>query len=167
MSVRITKRPYNVPHLDGFGDSDIFSRKSIKVNRCPVCGGSTLPGNTSLYRTMGYTGVKDGHAYSCRNLSVTFCDDCVSGEGGVDIICKVLEASPTVRSMVERDCEAILDARRKKHRETATKWGIGLGVVASVIGICCLIWKPEEVFSVIGIIAIFIIVGLLQGAVRR
>lgn len=110
---------------------------------------------------------KPFHTYQCRNLRVCFCDDCVSGEGGVDIICRVLEASPATRTRVEHDCESILNARRKKHRKTAIMWGVGLGILAVVIGICCLIWKSEDVFDVIGGIVVLIIVGFIQSAVRR
>jgi len=152
---------------------DLEKRENRKPSFCPICGALVDHGLSTMsslnYLRKGYVlkPTKPFHAYQCKNLRVCFCDDCVSGEGGVDIICKVLEASPTLRAKVEQDCESILNARRKKHRETATTWGVGIGILAAVIGICCLIWKPEDVFGVIGVIVVLIIVGLLQGALRR
>lgn len=154
--------------------SDLFDQEEQdrKPSFCPICGALVEHGlgmqSRMNYWRKGYVlkPTKPFHAYQCKNLRVCFCDDCLSGEGGVDIICNVLEASPATRTRVEHDCEAILDARRKKHRETATVWGVGLGILAAVIGICCLIWKPGDVFCVIGGIVLIIIL-VLQGTVRQ
>ena len=134
-------------------------RSQPKPSFCPICG--------ALVEMVGGHSTKPFHIYYCRNLRVCFCDDCVSGQGGVDIICRVIEATPETRKMVEKDCCAILDARRKQSRETVVKWIVGIGVVVALIGVCCLIWTPEDVFGVIGIILMLFLVGFLQGAVRR
>ncbi len=149
----------------------------VKPSFCPICGALVETGLSEIdrmrYSIQGYTikPTKPFHAYQCKNLRVCFCDDCVSGEGGVDIICKVIEAAPQTRAKVVQDCASILNARRKKNRETVTMWGVGLGILAVVIGVCCLIWNPKDVFalifSVIGVIGVLIILGLLQGAMRR
>lgn len=165
--------------ITGVDSGPVFSRLSrgkkpdAKPSFCPICGALVDTGlsieSRIHYMSTGYTikETKPYHAYQCQNLRVCFCDDCVSGEGGVDIICKVIEASPATRAKVESDCKSILDKRRSKRRETLTMWGVGLGIAAAVIGICCLIWKPEDVFGVIGVIVLLVVVGAIQGAVRR
>ena len=165
----VARHPVRARFSDPFG----LEKPDRKPSFCPICGALVEHGlgiqSQMNYLRQGYVlkPTKPFHAYQCRNLRVCFCDDCVSGEGGVDIICRVLEASSATRTRVEHDCESILNARRKKHRETAIMWGVGLGILAVVIGICCLIWKPEDVFGVIGVIVVLIIVGFIQGAVRR
>lgn len=157
----------------GFDASDfdplcgIDGRKSIRVDRCPICGASTLPNNAAMYRAMGYSGVKDGHAYIYQNLKVTFCDDCLAGVGGVDIICRVLEASDSYRALIQSNSDAIIESRRTKRRGVLTKWAVGIVVALLIVGVCCLIWKPEDVFCCIGVIAALILVAFLQGASRR
>ena len=153
----VARNPVRSRFSDPFG----LEKPDRKPSFCPICGALVEHGlgiqSQMNYLRQGYVlkPTKPFHAY------------CVSGEGGVDIICRVLEASPATRTRVEHDCESILNARRKKHRETAIMWGVGLGILAVVIGICCLIWKPEDVFGVIGVIVVLIIVGFVQGAVRR
>lgn len=143
-----------------------------KPTFCPICGALVATGLDASghidYLMRGYTikPTKPYHTYYCKTLPVSFCDDCISGVGGVDIICKVIEASSKERSVVERDCQSILAARRKRNRSTAINWAIGISGVAAVIGICCLIWSPEDVFVVIGSIAMLGLVGWLQ-SVRR
>ena len=141
-------------------------RKSIKVDRCPICGASCLPGDCSVQRILGYN-VSDGHVYTAKGLSVTFCRDCLIGEGGVNIICRVIEADETQRKKIEQDAHTIL---KQMHDELMVKirnWAICIGVALAIIGICCLIWKPEDVFCCLGVIAILVIVGFLQSLGRR
>ena len=169
MSLRVTRNPYgvrcgNTPYGLGFPEIGIGGK--IQVDRCPICGSSTLPTNTSLLNSIGYS-VKSGHAYNCHNLQVTFCDECLTGVGGVDIICRVVEASAEQRKIVQHDCDSLLNARRDKRNHTVTVWGVGISIAAAITGICCLIWKPQEVFSVVGVIALLAVVGCLQGGVRR
>lgn len=112
---------------------------------CPICG--------RLLWLDNY------HTYYCQNLSISFCDDCISGVGGVDIICKVIEATPEVRSRIEEDCRLILKKRKERNRGIAKAWGAGFLVVATVIGICCLIWDPLDVIltavTIVGLILVF------------
>lgn len=159
MSIRVG-RPYGIP------DIDLFGRKSIKVDRCPICGSACLPGSRAIERLSGFD-VRDGHCYSCQNLKVTFCDDCLIGEGGVDIICRVVEANEVQRKMVANDAYSILKVKHDELVSKIKKWAIGIAIALGIIGICCLIWTPGDVFAVIGVIGMFILFGLLQCAARR
>lgn len=171
MSIRATKFPdarWDIDPKWGIDapNRDIFGRKTIKVDRCPICGAACLPGNNALRRFEGFD-VRDGYAYTLKSLRVTFCRECLIGEGGVDIICRVIEANESQRKAVEKDAHAIL---KQLHDELMVKirnWAIGIGAALAIIGICCLIWKPEEVFGCIGIIAILLVVGFLQSLGRR
>ena len=116
---------------------------------CPICG-VLLKAHRSEF--------KPYHTYYCRDLRICFCDNCLSGEGGVGIICRVLEASSETRLAVKKDCESVLNDRRKKYREMATLCGIVLGILAIIIGICCLVWNPLDVFIAVGTIVGFILV---------
>ena len=78
----------------------------------------------------------------------------------------MIEASPETRKNVQKDCDAINQTRRRKVQETLTKWCVGVVVVGSIVGICCLIWGPENVFGVIGVILALVVLGALQGARR-
>lgn len=164
----------------GCGESNSWTRICIRREPeawevldsfCPICG-ELVYGNGRMF--YGKCTVKPFHAYPCKNLRVCFCDDCVSGVGGVDIICKVLEASPELRARVEQDCESILAARRQRKwelaRERGMVLGVGLGILAGVMGVFSLIEDPEDAVPVVAGIALMVflaITGLLQWALYK
>ncbi|MBR1871360.1 MAG: hypothetical protein IJ802_05995 [Kiritimatiellae bacterium] len=99
--------------------------RKIQVDRCPICGASCLPGDCETIRNRGYA-VRDGYSYAIKNLHVTFCSECLIGEGGVDIICRVIEADEAQRKKVEQDANLVL---KKLHDELILKiklWTIGI-----------------------------------------
>ena len=161
MSIKAINPPNREPNIFGVG-RDFFGRESIRVDRCPICGSSCLPGSCATQRLAGFD-IRDGYAYTFKNLCVTFCRDCLIGKGGVDIICRVIEANEVQRNAVEKDAHAIL---KQLHDELMTKirnWAIGIGATLAIIGVCCVIWKPEDVFACLGAIAFLFVIGCLQG----
>lgn len=133
-----------------------FPDFSIKVDRCPICGSACLPGSREEERRRGFN-IRDGHCYSCHNLDITFCDHCLIGEGGVDIICRVVEANEVQRKKIATDAYTILKEKHDEALSKQKKWGIGTVIVLGIIGICCSIWPPEEVFGVVGGVLFFIL----------
>ena len=117
---------------------DIIERElNKKPSFCPICGGLVDFGSTMMLGLFhnGYTleSLKPSHAYYYKGHKVLFCDDCVAGCGGVDIICRVIEASAETRAQIESDCRSVLDERRLKKRVKALLWALGIGLLALVI----------------------------------
>lgn len=134
---------------------------------CPICG--TLVGYAcnflpfpqlpSLDR-FRFSPIIPSHTYKCKNLRICFCDDCLSGMEGVDIICKVIEATPEIRASIEHECKLILDARKKENREKLKVWSVCIGILISIIGICCLIWDVASVLIVAGTVLFLVTLNL-------
>lgn len=101
----------------------------IKVDRCPICGSACLPGSREEERRRGFN-IRDGHCYSCHNLDITFCDHCLIGEGGVDIICRVVEANEDQRKKIATDAYTIL---KEKHDEALKEMKLGWIGIAVII----------------------------------
>lgn len=156
--------PYGDPPIGHLLDD--LRPKRLKVERCPICGVAVLPGDNTLKRIEGFD-VKDGHVYPCRNLSVTFCDECLTGNGGVDIICKAIEASSTLRAQITQDAYTILKKQHDVLMSTLFKWVVGIIISFVVVVICCLIWGPKNVFEAIGAIIVVIAIFALLSVVNR
>ncbi len=116
---------------------------------CPICG--VLMSTPSAFPyTMSGRDAEPCHSYYCHGLQIYFCDSCISGEGGVEIVCKVIEATPEQRAKVEADRQEIIRKRREKRVSILIRLCVSIVVATAVIGVCCLIWEPKDVFSIIG-----------------
>lgn len=153
---------FGINGLDDELPDFVLGRKNIEVDHCPICGAACLPRHSAPHRSAGF-GVRAGRSYPCKNLKVTFCQDCLIGEGGVDIICRVIEANDAQRMMIAHEAYLILKAKRDALVLKIIKWIVGIVIALSV---CCLIWTPEEVLIVIAVIAVLFFYGFLMDFFR-
>lgn len=149
---------------------DLFPEEKDRAPQtCPICGCLISTGlslrSSMEYLAKGYTikETKPSHRYRCKNLEIAFCDECISGEGGVDIISKVIEASPTQRATIEQDAAEILKKRHVKFIRSLRNWFIGIGVVIVLLGVSCLIFGLENTGAAVGVIFMLLFIGLIQG----
>ena len=147
----------------------IGSGRELPPPMCPICGDlmATPSAFPYIMRGVAKKDAEPCHSYYCHGLQICFCDNCISGEGGVGIVCKVIEATSEQRAKVEADCQEIIRKRREKRVSILIKLCVSIAVAAAVIGVCCLIWEPKDVFSVIGCGLTILIVLFASGGVRK
>ncbi len=155
-----TDKPKETDLFDFF-DMAMKKEQDEEPSYCSICGAlvGRIPDRLQIeYLSKGYVlkPAKSFHSYQCKGLRVCFCDDCLTGIGGVDIICKVIEATPEERACIEHESKIILDERKKENREKLKLWSVCIGILLTIIGICCLIWDVATVLIVTGVVLFFV-----------